>query len=129
MGLDLLSKTGQNIITAAKALVPNQGTLININNTQSHEATNYIDASKATQLIKASGHIPLKENTGALEALYEAHDIEALPEVDARKQTNKGGNEAGNLEALTDIPSEGLKVGHKDRREEELGLDMESDEV
>jgi hypothetical protein len=129
-GLDLLSKTGQNIITAAKALLPNQGTLININNTQTHEAQTYIDASKATQMIKASGHIPLKENPEGLQGLRGTYNLDEMPEVNAKLQSGRGGNEGLTMGTLTDLPTRASeKVAHNNRREEELGLDPESDEI
>ncbi len=129
-GLDLLMKSGNNIIQAAKALVPNQGTTIAINNTQTHNTQNYVDASEATQMIKASGHIPLKENPLSLEALYEAEDLGTMPEVNAKLQGNSVGDKEGlNMANITDLPEGPKEITHNNRREEELGLDMEEDEV
>ena len=127
--LDLLMKSSQNILHTTKALMPSGGTSINIFNHTETTTQNYIDGAQATQMIKASGQIPLKEDPERLQGLKAAYNLEGLPEVDARYQTGDHAQKEGlGLSHLTELPN-GPKIGHEDRRVEEIGIDLDEDDI
>lgn len=135
----------KQLMELAKALMPSQGTTINIQNNQNQGTEKAVSPADVVYLIEQKeGRINPSADTDNKDRLWLEYDLGNMPEVDARKQTDKGTNEGLGLKNLTDlhnaeevvgleVPTKADKVPNKDhhatRREAEYGIDPEADQV
>ena len=121
----------RQVMDMAKQLSGPQGpgTVVNIQNNSSASTENSLTPGQAVLLMeKTMGRINPAQDTETNEALFLEHNIGDMPEVDARKQTNKGGNEALDMHKIADSTI-GDHITHEDRREAEYEIDPNSDQV
>jgi len=87
------------------------------------------------KVLKAENITPLKDDFEQQKALALEYGIEALPEVNALRQTGIDKSKEGlNIKTLTTISPEQImkasgEKGHINRRATELDIDLESDEI
>lgn len=127
--LKLVMESGQNIINITKSLGgPSATTNILINNgdkAQQGTQEGYITVDEVVMRLKDVGAVPLSLNEAQRQKIYEAHDIDNMPEVSALKQEGVDtSKEALNLSRVTDLP-----VDHQDRRAHEEGHNLDQDEI
>jgi hypothetical protein len=129
--LKLVMESGQNVLNIAKSLGGNGPTtniLIN-NGDKAQEGTKegdgFITVDQVVMKLKDGGHVPLSLNEAEREKIYDAHDIENMPEVSALKQEGVDTSKEGlTMNRITDLP-----VDHQDRRAHEEGHNLDDDDI
>lgn len=88
-----------------------------------------ITVDQAVMLMKSEKVTPLLQDPDKRESLKAQYNIEAMPEVNALRQVNMDTSKEGlGILDITKV-KEGQIIGHENRREEEYGIDPDSDEI
>ena len=136
--LKLTMESTQGILAIARSLAGTQGlsVIVNNNNGDQVQNNNYLTSDKAVEIMQANTVGPtLISNPDAKQALYAKHDIDDMPTVKANEQRGldvaREGLTFDKIAPLSDDKVD--KIEHKDhhitRREKELGIDMEKDQI
>lgn len=133
---------GQNIMRMATMLQGPATNNIAINNTFNQQNNNAISAVEAVKMVEAQeGHKTLKDDEEVKAQLWVEYGLADCPEVNAKAQTGRGDKEGLGLKTLTDLKgsieiirpedkaSKAEFVGHQNRREEALDVDMDVDQI
>ena len=133
---------GQNIMRMATMLQAPASNNMAINITNNQQNNNAISAQDAVRMVEAQeGHKGLKDDEEQKAHLYLEYGIGDCPEVNAKAQTGRGDKEGLKLKGLTDLKgsieviapeNKAFKaeyLGHNNRREEGLNIDMDIDQV
>lgn len=138
--LKLSQDATMNILNITKSLAGNSGLQILINNNPANRADrmDLLTTESALELMEQhSSKAPLLEHQEDREALYIEHNIEDMPEVNARKQQGMDVDREGLNFADIATVSDGLVTyddshnvkKHQNRRATELRVDTEADNL
>lgn len=143
--LKLTQESTSNLLNLYKSLAGNNGLSVIINNTNNTQVNeNYLTVDKALELLsekdKQEGVValgPSVSNPKMLEGLKEQYDIDNMPEVRANRQ--EGVNTSKEALSIREIAKlhDGLvndfddtqELRHVNRRANELGEDLDADEI